>query len=196
MRSDFTCLMLFLLSAVLIEGSRASASEFDGVVQAIADGAIGISRDSGQKMTREFLQSCRQDESPIQVQLRCEDLVSTWHVSRLSSTGKRQLFAISVDGASLEERWVLERIEDIFRDVTGEVWPKLSLHTISERTIEATGDAKYTAAFLAMVAHSPYRIEHPSSENHPIIVRSGVPDDTFGTKIGELRWNGTSLELH
>lgn len=71
----------------------------------------------------------------------------------------------------------------------------MSIATISARMIAATGDTKYTEDYLARVAHSPYRIEHPVTATGPITVRTGVPDESFGTKMGELYWNGRSLEL-
>ncbi|HXK23819.1 MAG TPA: hypothetical protein VMS55_14190 [Myxococcota bacterium] len=157
---------------------------------------VDLVRDSGATVTRAFLDSCRKDLGPNHVVLECADLNFPWHISQIPNTGERDLFLISEDGASVENRWVLEYEAGRFRDVTAAGWPDISIATVSERTIAATGDHKYTETYLEQVAHSPYRIEHPTTATDPITVHTGVPDQTYGTKIGELRWNGTSLELH
>lgn len=90
---------------------------------------------------------------------------------------------------------MLEFVNGSFKDITDSAWPEISREVVSRRMILATGSQKYTAEYLLMVAHSSYRVRHPSDSAGPITVHSGVPDETFGTPIGELRWENGSLRL-
>lgn len=146
-------------------------------------------------MTAEFLDSCRKDVGPHYAKLECRDLVPIWHISELPNTGDRHVFAVTAERPSTEGRWVLEFRNGEFRDITDSAWPVISREAISERMISATGVQKYTAVYLLTVAHSSYRVRHPSTPAGAITVLSGVPDDTFGTPIGGLRWKGGSLRL-
>ena len=188
--------IVIVSATTMSEGEEHHRPDFGDLLQAIATGDdVGLVRDSGEPVTRAFLDECRKDVGANHVVLECKDLVSPWHISPVSNTGERYLFLITEEGDSVENRWVLEYQGGRFRDVTSTAWRDISIATISERMIEATGDVKYTETYLEQVAHSPYRVEHPSTATAPIIVHTGVPDRTFGTKIGELEWNGTSLEL-
>ncbi len=185
----------------LVVSSQASASEREtpslgDVIAAMAGGAyIGVIRDSGQPVTLEFLESCRKNIAPHYTQLKCDDLVPTWHISRVANTKDRDVFAITAEGASSEGRWVLEYENNSFREITRNAWPEISRDWISIRMISATGDYKYSADYLLRVAHSSYRVQHPSESDGPITVHTGVPDETYGTWIGELRWEDGELRL-
>ena len=189
----------FLLAVSLSAVAHASEGETVGprvVIESMASGEIAlVGRDSGSPLSKAFLDDCWEDVTEVYGRLDCDDLIPVVHISRVAGARPRVLFAVTSEGASVENRWIFEQSEDGLRDVTAAVWPALSRSEISKRMIEATGDPKYTADFLLRVVHSPYRVRHLTSKGAAIAVHTGVPDETFGTKIGELRWDGAALSL-
>ncbi len=96
---------------------------------------------------------------------------------------------ITRDGASVESRWVFSVKGGAFIDAKSELWPELTNSTISNALIRTTGSRKYSEEYVHGSAYSSYRIKHPESVEGHIQVLSGIPDSTFMTTIGEIRWS-------
>ena len=147
-----------------------------------------IVRDSGEVVTKSFILSCLKPQSNRLIKIECSDIVFTHNISTFTDSTNSQIILITEDGASVENRYV---ISDKGENLTEKVWPIIPIDELSELLIKHTGQNKYTANFIRQVAHSSYRIIHLRSGKLNLV--SGIPDDWFGTKLGEIEWNGNKF---
>ena len=188
--------VLSCLLALAAAGYGAKTIPRDEVLTLLATSeSIGIVRDSGQPVTQKFLEDCSTATGPTHLKLDCPDLTSVFEVTQLGSEGHPTALLVTQDGASVENRWLFVRQSNGFVDVTATAWPQIPVEIISERMIATTRDPIYTVKYLRQSAHSLYRVRHPPRSTDPFAVVSGVPDASYGTKIGELYWDGSVLRF-
>jgi len=155
-----------------------------------------LRRDSGRPMTLDFIESCLGRDGVSYLVFECEDVNFSHYVSIYGGMDGSPVVLITRDGASVENRWVFSIRGGEFIDVKSELWPVITYSTVSRALIKATGDRKYTEEYISRSAHSSYRIEHPESDKGHIEVLSGIPDSTFRTRIGEIRWREGRFHFH
>ena len=153
-----------------------------------------ISRDSGKKVTKEFLSSCLRSQSKFLYTIACDDVLFKHHISFYTrNQDGLPVTLIIEDGASVENRWVFMLQAGEYKDIEHNTWPNISEKTIAELLVEKTGNAKYTEEYVSSVAHSSYRVTHAATE--VLDVYSGIPDDSWKTKLGQILWNGKEFEF-
>jgi len=147
-----------------------------------------IGRDSGEAVTKRFLLTCLKPQSKRLIKIECSDVLFTHNISTFTGNDNSQIVLITEDGASVENRYVLSEQGE---NITANVWPIIPLSELSKLLIKHTGQNKYTAKYIRQVAHSSYRIIHLGAGKLNLV--SGIPDNWFGTKIGEIKWNGNKF---
>ncbi len=147
-------------------------------------------RDSGEPVTKEFVSNCLKQKRNNHYIIECNDLLFTHYLSIFTNSENHKVLLITQDGASVENRWVFLLKENDFIDIKRSSFPDISNSTISRLLINKTKNDKYTKLFIDSVAHSSYRLIHNPSN---IAIVSGVPDDSFGTKLGTLDWVGNKF---
>ena len=147
-----------------------------------------IGRDSGEAVTKSFLSACLKPQSERFIKIECSDVLFTYNISTFTDSTNSQIILITEDGASVENRYV---ISDKGENITAKVWPSIPLNELSELLIKHTGQNRYAAKYIRQVAHSSYRIIHLGAGKLNLV--SGIPDDWFGTKLGEIKWNGNKF---
>ena len=152
-----------------------------------------IGRDSGEEVSRDFIGGCIKAVSSSHLILQCDDVLFTHYISFYERSGKSEIVLVTEDGASVENRWVFAGHSGEFKDITSYAWPKISKTTIGKLLREKTGDEKYSEEYVASVAHSSYRVQY--SPTGSIDVASGMPDKSWGVKIGEIQWNGEVFQF-
>ncbi len=149
-----------------------------------------IARDSGQQVSRGFLQSCIKQVDIARYIIECDDVLFVHHISLFERSDiKSTIVLITEDGASVENRWIFENKKGKYVDVKEDLWPEITDQMVSDQLVRVTGDKRYTAEYVNRVAHSPYRTQHSSANT--LIIRSGIPDKSNGVKLGEVEWTGT-----
>ena len=73
------------------------------------------------------------------------------------------------------------------------MWPVITDEAISKLLLQQTGNTKYTANYVTDVAYSSYRVQH-SSTNY-LQLFSGIPDESYGTKLGIIEWAGDKFNF-
>lgn len=152
-------------------------------------------RDSGAPLSRDFLIKCIHAKGDHQFEIECDDILFKHYITFFKDSQNRNVILITEDGASVENRWVFVVGKNSFTDFTNKLWPEINLQTLSTILIKKTGDKKYTEEFIDSVAHSSYRIKHPTKQNPNIEVSSGIPDSSWGLKLGEIHWNGNKFKF-
>ena len=153
-----------------------------------------VGRDSGETVTEDYIESCLQDLEDSDFVLECEDVISRHYIYqfRAKETVKPGLLIID-EGFSVENRQVYGWQDDEYVDITEWAWPVISYTQVSTRLQEASGDPKYTPLYVRRVAHSSYRLER--KDRSTMLFVSGIPDDSRGMLLGEIRWNGLRFVL-
>jgi len=188
-------LILLLVCCLLPTVAFAEPLTKEALFKLILDQEI-LRRDSGRPMTLEFMESCLRRDGVSYLVFECEDVNFSHYVSIYGSPDESPVVLITRDGASVENRWAFLMKGDVFMDAKSELWPIITYRTISEALIKATGNSKYTAEYIRRSAHSSYRVKHPESNGGIIEVLSGIPDTTFKTRIGEIRWSEGRFHFH
>ena len=153
-----------------------------------------IGRDSGNIVTKEFLSGCTKSQNVTRYKIECNDVLFTHYISIFGqNNNKSTVVLITEDGASVENRWVFQIQGNEYTDIKYNVWPVISKITISKLLIQKTGNTKYTPKYVRSVAHSSYRVQHAS--NNILHLLSGIPDDTYGTKLGVIEWDGRKFNF-
>lgn len=181
-RSNASALVGLLISVL---PASVSADEALTAIEVLFTNRI-IHRDSGTATTKEYLSHCLENTSASRFVLDCDDVLYTHYISFFY--GDQNVIVITVAGSSVESRYVFEARNTEYTDVTKSSWPKISANVISRLLAQNTGDDKYTENYVLAAAHSNYRVLHRSTDT--LIVVSGIPDQSFGMKLGVFRWNG------
>ena len=150
-----------------------------------------IGRDSGKEVTKEFLSSCIKSQNTNRYKIECDDVLFVHFISFFETNDKTKIILITEDGASVENRWVFRIQENKYIDIKNKTWPNITDAELSKLLIQQTGNKKYTPAFVSSVAHSSYRVLH--TERNILKVHSGIPDDTYGTELGVIKWDGNQF---
>lgn len=183
MRSIFLA-MLWIFAVC----SHADQSDVDRVADILLKSGI-IGRDSGGEVSSEFLYSCLSSREANLYVLECEDVLFPHYISYFSKDGnEKRIVLIIQEGASVENRWVYDVSGPRPNDIKEKVWPIISPEEISELMIRNTKNEKYTPRYIRSVAHSNYRTSYTGK--NILTISSGVPDESYGTKIGLIKWNG------
>lgn len=169
--------------------SFAQSSDQEIIINFILDNNF-LFRDSGAPLSRKFVTECLRKKSDQQFVIECDDIVFKHYITFFRDIKNRKVILITEDGASVENRWVYLADDDTLTDITKKLWPEIKSKTISAALIKKTGDHKYTEDYINSVAHSSYRIKHPDSRDANIEVFSGIPDSSWGLKLGEIHWDG------
>ncbi len=173
----------------LTANSVAQSSNQEIIIRFILDGDLLI-RDSGEPLSREFITDCMNKKSDRQFVIECDDILFKHYITFFKDVKSRKVILITEEGASVENRWVYLVDNNKLTDITKKVWPEIKPQTISALIIKETGDQKYTENYINSVAHSSYRIKHPNNQDTNIEVFSGIPDSSWGLKLGEIHWDG------
>ena len=153
-----------------------------------------IGGDSGPEFTKGFLAGCIKKQSPTRYKLECDAVLFTHYISYFEHVDdKSTIILITEDGASVENRWVFQFQGGEYIDIKNKVWPNITLKMISNLLVQQTGDKKYTESYVLSVAHSSYRVSHTATD--ALIVNSGIPDKSWGTRLGEIKWNGHKFKF-
>ena len=152
-----------------------------------------IGRDSGEEVTRDFISSCIKTASSSHLILQCDDVLFTHYISFFERNDISEIVLITQDGASVENRWVFAEHDGKYKDITGYAWPEISRATVADLLRKVTGSEKYSAEYVVSVAHSSYRVQYAPAGL--IKVTSGIPDKSWGVKIGEIRWTGEKFQF-
>jgi hypothetical protein len=150
-------------------------------------------RDSGTPLSRDFVVNCINKIDDLHFEIECEDILFTHYITFFKDIKNRKVILITEDGASVENRWVYQVDNNSLNDITTKLWPEIKSQTLSAVLIKKTGDQKYTEEYINSVAHSSYRIKHPNNRNSNIEVLSGIPDSSWGLKLGEIHWDGNKF---
>ncbi len=185
MRFSFA-LLLILFSGVTL----AQSLEPKDVVEVLFEKNI-IGRDSGKEVTKEFLSSCIKSQNLNRYKLECDDVLFVHFISFFETDDKIRIILITEDGASVENRWVFRVQGNKYVDVKITTWPEITDSEISKLLIQQTNNKKYSPSFVSSVAHSSYRVQHAVS--NLLKVLSGIPDETYGTELGVIKWNGNKF---
>ena len=188
-------LALLLTCCLLPVYAFAEPIKKETLFKLILDQSI-LRRDSGRPVTVEFIESCLMRDGVSYLVFECEDVLFSHYVSIYKDLDESAVVLITRDGASVENRWVFSVKGGEFIDVKSEFWPEITNETISRALIKATGNSKYTGEYISKSAHSSYRLKHPQSSGGHIEVLSGIPDTTFKTRIGEIRWSEGRFHFH
>lgn len=182
--------LLFLIFSIFFAtNSFAQSSNQEIIIKLILDNNF-LFRDSGAPLSKDFLIKCMHPNGAQQFVIECDDILFKHYITFFKDSKNRKVILITEDGASVENRWVYVVLRNTLTDLTKALWPEIKLQTLSKVLIQKTGDKKYTEEFINSVAHSSYRIKHPNRQNSNIEVYSGIPDSSWGLKLGEIHWNG------
>lgn len=153
-----------------------------------------VGRDSGNLVTKEFLLECSKSQNTSRYKLECADLLFTHSISIFKQNdNKSSVVLIIEDGISVENRWVFQVQGSKYTDVKNSVWPVITDQVISKLLLQQTGNTKYTANYVTGVAHSSYRVQHSSTNDLQLL--SGIPDESYGTKLGIIEWDGDKFNF-
>ena len=173
--------------------SHAASKEASVAIDVLLANNI-IGRDSGNEVTREYLSSCLKNPSQSRYIIECDDVLFKHNISFfMLADNDLPVIVITEDGASVENRWVYEVRDNEYIDIKSKVWPNITNKMISELLMQQTGDKKYTESYVLSVAHSSYRVSHTSVD--ALIVNSGIPDKSWGIKLGKIKWNGHDFKF-
>ena len=185
--------LLFLIFGIFFTAnSFAQSSNQEIIIKFILDNNF-LFRDSGAPLSRDFLIKCMDAKGDQQFVIECDDILFKHYITFFKDSKNRKVILITKDGASVENRWVYVVEKNTLTDLTKKLWPEIKFQTLSTILIQKTGEKKYTEDFINSVAHSSYRIKHPNSQNSNIEVFSGIPDSSWGLKLGEIHWNGNKF---
>jgi hypothetical protein len=185
--------LLFLIFCFFFTAnSFAQSSNQEIIIKFILDNNF-LFRDSGAPLSRDFVINCIDTIDDRQFIIECDDILFKHYITFFKDNKNRQVILITEDGASVENRWVYVAEEKTLTDTTKELWPVIKPQTLSAILIKKTGDQKYTEEHINSVAHSSNRIKHPNNQNSNIEVVSGIPDSSWGLKLGEIHWDGNKF---
>lgn len=180
--------IIFILTLFFPVLSYAVETRSHNVIDVFLQNNI-INRDSGSDVTREFLEHCLRRGMQSDYILECDDVLFPYYISFFEHDDKNSyIIFITQHGASLENRWVFEIQDAQYIDITEKAWPILTEKMISDLMILKTGNEQYSERYLFSSAHSIYRLLHTHSNT--LIVYSGIPDESYGTELGYIEWNG------
>ena len=188
MKTITLTILLLTLSAI----ANASSLDNNAIIKLLQEQKI-IHRDSGKVITKQFLENCLKNKTKFHYKIDCSDVLFKHYISIFESNDKSQIILITQDGASVENRWLFLYKKDKYKDVKNKLWPNITSQKISNLLIQTTGNAKYTKKYINSVAHSMYRTSYLNQTS--ISILSGIPDDSFGKKIGSIIWNGKSFSI-
>ena len=172
---------------------QAASLPINDIIEVLLEKNI-IVRDSGQEVTKDFLYGCIKQQNPARYKLECDDVLFTHYISSFQrSDDNSMIILITQDGASVENRWVFAIRVSEYIDIKNQVWPNITDAMISNLLIQQTGNKKYTSNYVRSVAHSSYRVLHTRS--NVLIVRSGIPDESYGTELGVIEWDGRKFNF-
>ena len=186
---------ILLPLAILLSSIGACASEptFNQIVNSIYASGI-LHRDSGQDVSEEFIANCTRGAGPKLFVLECDDIIFKHNIGVYESKGNddEYVMLIIIDGASVENRIVFKVAGETLLDITSTAWPKINDIEISQDLVDASKNSKYSKTYIEQAAHSSYRTKlFPGNR---IELSSGIPDETFGTFVKTLSWNGLKFE--
>jgi len=190
-----TSMRLSLLTLILLIPilSHATGKQANDPIDVLLENNI-IRRDSGQEITREYLAGCLKTSSQSRYIIECDDVNFKYYISCfIRSENNLPIVLITEDGASVENRWVYEVRGNEYIDIKNKIWPNITGKMVSDLLIQQTGDDEYTERYVLSVAHSSYRVSHSSTD--VLIVYSGIPDKSWKTKLGELKWDGHEFKF-
>jgi hypothetical protein len=187
-------LLLLIFGIFVATNSFAQSSNQEIIIKLILDNNILV-RDSGAPLSRDFMIQCMHAKGDQQFEIECDDILFKHYITFFKDSKNRKVILITEDGASVENRWVYVMVKNTLADRTTMLWPAINLQTLSNLLIKKTGDKKYTEEFIDRVAHSSYRIKHPTKQNPNIEVFSGIPDSSWGLKLGEIHWDGNKFQF-
>ena len=181
-----------IAAGLLVLSLPCNASDFpEDVLKLLIESRI-FGRDSGQEVTKEFLNSCLEPKDSSHYLVQCDDILFTHHVSFFESKeNKERVVLVIADGDSVENRWVYERREGKYALVTADLWPIITDKMVSDLLILHTGEKKYTERYVASVAHSSYRTIQVATNRFD--VGSGIPDNNYKLELGTIEWNGAAF---
>lgn len=184
----YTFLLVLFTSCI-----HADNADLENVLDIIIKENI-IGTDSGREVTEEFLTRCTEPENPSHFIIKCDDVLFNHYISLYAHRDKKsKVVLISEDGASVENRYIFQFEGKKYSDIKRNVWPVISDKEIGQLLAQDTDDRKYTEKYVRSVAHSSYRLKYTSSNK--IEVLSGIPDKTYGTKLGEIKWDGKKFDF-
>jgi hypothetical protein len=185
--------LLFLIFCFFFTAnSFAQSTNQEIIIKFILDSNF-LFRDSGAPLSKEFVTDCMNDKSDQQFVIECDDIVFKHYITFFKDIKNKKVILITEDGASVENRWVYIVENNTLTDITKNIWPEIKSQTISALLLKKTGDQKYTADYINSVVHSSYRIKHPNTQDSNIEVFSGIPDSSWGLKLGEIHWDGNNF---
>ena len=152
-----------------------------------------IMRDSGEDITRAFLQSCIKEKTEIFVKYECDDFVNTVKVGQLD---KDHLILLG-DGVSVENRELYKitssgvEYQDFNLEIVVTEKDVANLLNTSFQTKE------YSEEGIKRIAHSHFRAKLPRRNGESIVITSGyLSNREHGYKpIGTLIWDGKKFIL-
>lgn len=187
--------LLFPFFGILLASNLfAQSSNQEMIINFILDNNFLV-RDSGAPLSRDFLIKCMHAKGDQHFVIECDDILFKHYITFFRNSRNRKVILITEDGDSVENRWVYVVENNILTDHTSTLWPEINLQTLSTILMKITGDNKYTEEYIYGVAHSSYRIKHPNKQNPNIEVLSGIPDSSWGLKLGEIYWNGNRFQF-
>ena len=181
-------ILLLLLSFI----GNASSLNKSAIIKIVQEQNI-IYRDSGKPVTKQFLENCLKNKTQFHFQIDCTDILFKHDISIFKRNDESQIILITENGASVENRWLFLLEKDKYKNIKNELWPNITSEIISKLLIQTTGDTKYTKQYINGVAHSMYRTSYLNQTS--ISILSGIPNDSFGKKIGSIIWTGKSFNI-
>jgi len=185
--------LIITLILILFPCVAYSKSDFFNIVSNMLLENNIVYRDSGKAVTKDFLSDCIKQQSLKRFKLECEDVIFSHYISVFEMDEGSKIVLVTKEGASVENRWLMLVQSKGYVDVINKMWPIISDKEVSRLLTQQTGMTKYSPTFVKSVAHSSYRVQHTAEDT--LIVLSGIPDETYKTKLGVIKWKGVKFEF-
>lgn len=186
----YKLLLIFLLSVFTCLASEEQSFEDKLLEQLVQEKLLG--RDSGEPLTKLWLRPCLTQKSEVVFSLECDDLPFAYDIFLLSPESAHPSVLLLENGHFVQNPWFYTIHPQHLAKKSLDLNKLLSAEILSAQLLKATGNEKFTPAYIKQQGLSAYLLKYSADG---FILLSGLDDESHGLRLGRLDWDADAFKF-